>query len=200
MANCCEYKVIVKGKKNACYAFFGSMSCMDYKDIVDEEGTDDEFVLSFEGNCKWSVDSYCTPWEGEFPVKLPDDYEDAYSEGEEKYWYNTVQERSMMFEVEVLCNSADVEDYNPAEGPFQIYKHYINGVDIGGICPDELCIKGWYEDDEDDEDEDDDYDYDEDVVDESCECVECNEQAEKTTNDKPKKESWIKRLFKCRKS
>jgi hypothetical protein len=163
MANACDYKVIVKGKKNACYAFFGSMSAYDYKDITSESGTDDKFVLFFEGDCKWSVDSYCTPWEGGFPVELPDDPDEAMREAEDKYWYNTVQERSKMFGVEVQCNSADVEgcgdmlafaeEYSIEVDKKNIgyYEHYKNGEDVGGKCPKKLYIPlpEWYDDDED---------------------------------------------------
>lgn len=135
MANICKYKVIVKGKKNACYAFYGSMSSLDNKDIVDEEGTNENYTLRFEGDCKWSVDSYCEPWDGEYPVELPEDAEDALYEAEDKYWYKTVRDRSRMFAVEVLCCSADV-DY-----PVQEYfEHYICGNDAGGECPDELKV------------------------------------------------------------
>lgn len=149
MANYCDYKVIVKGKKNACYAFFGSMSCVEEKWIVEEGGTDEAYTIQFEGNCKWAVDAYCTPWDGEFPVILPEDADEAMAVAEEKYWYNTVKERSKMFEVEVWCNSADVEDYDPNMGPFEIFEHYINGESVGGECPDELHIDGRDQDDED---------------------------------------------------
>ena len=158
MANYCEYNVIVKGRKNACYAFFGSMSCLDSKEIFDESGTDDDYTVKFNGNCKWSVDSYCTPWNGEFPVSLPEDADEAYEAGEELYWYNTVQERSKMFGVEVWCNSADVEDYTVH--PFELFEHYLCGDDMGsdysgfnesGLCPDELRIYGIDEDDGDSE-------------------------------------------------
>lgn len=141
MANICSYKVIVKGKKNACYAFFGSMPCYDDKYILEEEGTNESCTVRFDGNCKWSVDSYCNPWTGGFPVILPDDPDEAMEEAENKYWYNTVQERSKMFGVEVWCNSADVEDYDPDEGPYQIFEHYINGEPAGGECPEELVIE-----------------------------------------------------------
>lgn len=135
MANICKYKVIVKGRKNACYAFMGSMSTLDNKWVEEESGSDDDYTLRFEGDCKWSVDSYCQPWEGECPVELPEDAEDAQYEAEEKYWYKTVRDRSRMFAVEVLCNSADV-DY-----PVQEYfEHYISGEDVGGDCPEELKV------------------------------------------------------------
>ena len=70
MANICEYKVKVKGKKNACYAFYGSMSVMDYKDMDRESGSGSNFELTFAGNCKWAVDSYCKPWDGDFSVNF----------------------------------------------------------------------------------------------------------------------------------
>ncbi len=149
MANYCKYNVIVKGKKNACYAYFGSMSCLETKDIIEEEGTDEDYLIKYTGYCKWSVDSYCTPWEGEFPVILPEDADEAYQAGEELYWYNTVQERSKMFEVEVMCNSADIEDYDVH--PHELFEHYINGEDVGSdysgcnaynLCPSELRIFG----------------------------------------------------------
>lgn len=135
MANICSYRVIVNGKKNSCYAFLGSMSCLDNKEIVNESGNDQDYTLHFEGNCKWAVDYGCnTPWEGDFPVKLPDDYEEAREIAEIEYWYNTVQERSKMFEVEVWCNSADIED-----STYELFEHYKNGVSLGGKCPEEIA-------------------------------------------------------------
>jgi hypothetical protein len=141
VANCCSYKVIVKGKKNACYAFFGSMPCMDGKQISREFGTDENYTVKFNGGCKWSVDAYCTPWQGNFPVKLPEDAKEACNEAWEKYRDKSVQERSKMFEVEVMCNSADIDDYDPEFGLGELYEHYINGEDVGGECPDDLVIE-----------------------------------------------------------
>ena len=152
MANLCEYKVKVRGRRNACYAFFGSMSCADGKWIVSESGTAEEFVLIFEGSCKWSVDCYCKEWEGEMPVTIPENADDAMSEAEDNYWYYTVQQRSQMFNVEVWCNSGDTEDLGcfeemasefdiPLEGldlSVMCYEHYINGRKIEDVCPDEL--------------------------------------------------------------
>ncbi len=134
MANICSYRVIVKGKKNACYAFFGSMSCLDEKVIVNESGDEQDYTLQFDGKCKWNVDWHCTPWEGNYPVELPDDFEEARDDAEDKYWYNTVQDRSKMFDVEVWCNSADID--MPVGDAFV---HYGNGEDLGGECPEEIA-------------------------------------------------------------
>ena len=49
MANICSYKVLVKGRKNGCYAFYGSMQTLDGKSIIDETGTDEDYELRFEG-------------------------------------------------------------------------------------------------------------------------------------------------------
>lgn len=142
MANYCEYKVIVKGRRNACYAFFGSMSCLDNKYIVAESGTDADCTLRFAGNCKWSVDAYCTPWDGPCPVPLPEDADEAMELAEETYWYHTVKDRSQMFAVEVWCNSADVDDYDPDEGPVELFTCVVNGVGVLEECPEELRITG----------------------------------------------------------
>ena len=48
MANICSYKVLVKGRKNGCYAFYGSMQTLDGKSIIDETGTDEDYKLRFE--------------------------------------------------------------------------------------------------------------------------------------------------------
>jgi hypothetical protein len=108
------------------------MSVLDGKEIVEESGADMDYTLRFEGTCKWSVDSYCHPWEGDFPVILPDDADEAMNEADNKYRYHTVQERSKMFEVEVLCNSADID-----VGIYEEFEHYSNGVSVPGECPEE---------------------------------------------------------------
>ena len=138
MANICEYKVKVKGMKNACYAFFGSMSAMDYKDMDKQSGSGLNFELVFSGNCKWSVDFNCKKWNGDFPVEIPADADDAFLEAQNKYWYYTVQERSKMFEVEVWCNSCDTD----GEPDIAIYEHYKNGEPVTDELPSELKIDG----------------------------------------------------------
>ena len=149
MANVCDYRVIVKGRKNACYAFYGSTACMGYKQIVSESGTDEQYEMLFFGNCKWSVDSYCAVFKGKTPVELPADFNAAYILGEDEYWYNTVQSRSKMFDVEVQCCSADIDDYDPEYGPEQLYEHYRSGVPckdhMSGKIPENLVIKDPFE-------------------------------------------------------
>ena len=143
MANICEYKVIVKGKKNGCYAFYGSMPVLDDINITKEKGTDDNYEMHFEGDCKWSVDSYCSERKESGPVEIPSDPQEAWEYGQDN-WGFTVQDRSEMYDVEVICNSADVEDFD--DEPYQIFEHYYSGKPAKDNCdetaiPKELIIK-----------------------------------------------------------
>ncbi len=47
MANVCEYSMIVKGKKNCCYAFMAGQNWLDYKDVDYESGSFDDYTLNF---------------------------------------------------------------------------------------------------------------------------------------------------------
>ncbi len=133
MANICEYKVKVKGKKNSCYAFYGSMPKCEDSNILIEDGSDELYMMLFTGGCKWDVDAYCEHWKGDFPVILPEDPDEAMDEANEKYMYRTVRERSKMFEVEVWCLSSD------EGGSFiDLLDHYINGESAEGDCHREL--------------------------------------------------------------
>ena len=137
MPNTSEYRVIVKGRKNACYAFYGSMSNIDEKGIGVESGDEEDYTLKFQGYCEWDVDSDCGPWDGDFPVTLPEDYLEAEREAEDKYRGIIVQERSKLFEVEVWCNSMDIDDPE-----FYTYEHYNSGKPVLDLCPEELEFEG----------------------------------------------------------
>lgn len=128
------YKAIVRGKKNACYALFGSMPCYDSKTIFEGSGTDEEYELKFQGDCKNDIDAYCDPWEGEKPVVLPEDHEEAMTIAADQCSYKTLQERSEMFQVEVLCNSAVIDMGQGAD----IFVHYIKGAEADDECPEDL--------------------------------------------------------------
>ena len=155
MANICSYKLKIQGKKNACYAFFGSMPAYGDKSIIKESGTDDNYTMLCDGDCKQSVNCYCKPWPGTKTVVLPLNYMDAYSVAEDKYWYHTVKERSEMFQVEVWCNSGDGEDIGfnifddedgliieeaPIIPGILYYEHYKNGIEIQDTCPEEIYL------------------------------------------------------------
>ena len=143
MANICEYKGIVKGSINACYAVFGSMSCLDDKYIVDEGEKDGEYFVRFEGDCKWGVDMYCSERQDMTPFVLPEDPDEAESFGEDN-WYIFHKDKPVLFGVELMLNSADIDDYDPDWFPEcgGEYIHYDkNGNRINDSCPEELYIK-----------------------------------------------------------
>ena len=142
MANICEYKGIVRGPKNACYAVFGSMSCFDDKYICEENGTDEDYFLRFEGDCKWDVDSYCNKRDDLTPFNIPEDCDEAEEFGANN-WYIPQQQKPILFGVDFQIAWADVEDYDPdfySECGCN-YVHYDkNGAIIDDDCPEDLIV------------------------------------------------------------
>lgn len=49
----CEYKAIIKGKKNACYAFMGSMPAFEGVAVYVEKGSDAEYYIRIGSECKY---------------------------------------------------------------------------------------------------------------------------------------------------
>lgn len=109
MANKCRYKMIVKGERDACYAFYSGQYC--YSQGIDyENGSDEEYELVFSGECKWSVDYGC----------------------------RSIQKRSEMYDIEVMCNSCDID----GDSETASYVHYSNGLPVASEIPEELQFKG----------------------------------------------------------
>ena len=175
MADICNYKIKVHGRKNACYAFLGSTSTLDEREIIKEFGDENDYTLIFKGCCKWAIDMYCHDFKGEKPVVLPRDANEAYAQAEDLYWYHTVKERSEMFGVEVWCNSGSSETFESAiaeilelgeltlddikennEFTPYMYEHYNCGKEIFDDMPEEIDIPFSFDNFEDEEDFDED--------------------------------------------
>ena len=172
MADICNYKIKVHGRKNACYAFMCSTSAFGEREIISEYGSENDYTLLFKGCCKWSIDSYCKEFNGEKPVVLPENLDNVINEAEDKYWYHSVQERSEMFQVEVWCNSGSPETFesviedlvesgeftleeiknNEEFSPYE-YQHYNCGKEIWDDMPEEIVMDFDLLDFEDEEDE-----------------------------------------------
>lgn len=121
MANICEYHILVRGRRNACHALFGGQSVLDEKWITNESGSDEDCSLVFQGTCKWYVDAYTSPYLGSPELTIPADPQDAELFGE-GFWGVSLQEKSRLFDVEVWCNSIDIDS------PVAIFSnHYICG-------------------------------------------------------------------------
>lgn len=134
MANICLYKIRVKGTKAACYALVNMMPLYSWeKEYVDEEGTDDEYSLLFTGACKWGVDCY-TSWDKELTTPYTAERIAKIQDGDD--WGIPLQQKSMLLNCEIFCNSKDIDDPS-----WSVYEHYDKGVVINDECPKELHIK-----------------------------------------------------------
>lgn len=136
MANYCDYKGILKGRKNACYAAFGCFEAYDDKWIVKEYGTDENYFLQFEGNCKWSIQHYSHPWKESKPIAIPESPEEAFAYTEKNYQNLALADICQLFQVELLCNWGVFEVDNNAA-----FVHFIRNIKINSYCPDELRFK-----------------------------------------------------------
>lgn len=154
-----EYKIMVKGLRNACYAFMGSTKSIDEPKIISEIVNDKETIIVFYVKNHFPIDMYCKDFTGDDPIALPDDKDIAFQEAKSKYWHYTLRERSEMFNVEVWCNGGStevcdnaiadalydgditVEDLKDYTFDPYIYEHYVCGVAIYDECPDKVRIE-----------------------------------------------------------
>lgn len=133
MANICLYKIKVRGRQRACYALVDMMPLYSWeKEMLSEEGTEEDFTLVFLGACKWSV-KYGT---SAIPNIAPftDAELEAVADGD--HWDTTMRDKSILLGVEIWCNSKDIDDSSWA-----IFEHYDRGRVINDECPKELHIK-----------------------------------------------------------
>lgn len=132
MANYCDYKGIIKGLKNACYGAFGCLEAYDDKQIVQGVGTPENYMLRFEGNCKWSMQHYAKPWTGSWQYQIPEDPMDALMYAEENHDLR-LADISRLYQVELLCNWGAFETDNRTT-----FEHYVLGKKVISYCPDDL--------------------------------------------------------------
>jgi hypothetical protein len=102
------------------------------KEILFEEGTENNFTLIFTGDCKWSVDAYTSPLSE--PKPLSPEEVDVIDDGD--YWNVNLRDKSILLNCEIFCNSKDIDDCCWA-----IYEHYDKGKIINDKCPKELHLK-----------------------------------------------------------
>ena len=129
MADSCNYNIHVRGGKAECLMLYAAMPCDDSKDFLLAEGTEENFVLHFEGSCKWGLDAYCKE---EFAgiidvskyrnVDLDSEDFDVYELEDDglPYWYITMRKKSELLNVEILALAWSDEYYG--------VDHYKNGI------------------------------------------------------------------------
>ena len=133
MANICLYKIKVKGTKDACYALINMMPLYSWeKDILSEEGEDDDYTLIFTGACKWSTSSYTQHTDGLVPY-TPEQVKNV-QDGDG--WDICMRDKSLLLNCEIFCNSKDIDD-----SCYAVFEHYNRGKEIFDECPKELHIK-----------------------------------------------------------
>ena len=156
MSEMCSFAMLVRGKKNSCYAFVGSGSYEDYEIDSAKEVEDGLFELSLSGAAKGSLDGgWPKKWNGEMPGAVPEDAEKALEFGFNYCGY-TVKDRSKMFGVEVWANSGildyyedeefddeEEDDDDDSDGIVADYEHYINGEVVNDKCPKWLLLYRW---------------------------------------------------------
>lgn len=122
MANSCGYEIHVKGTKKSALFLAAMLPTYDSKDITHEEGTDEEYIVWVEGNCKWALDYACSE-KSDVKIDLDaltlDDVQN--DELGVKYWYLTMRQKSEVLNVEILAHSWS------KESEFECYEHYKEG-------------------------------------------------------------------------
>lgn len=153
-----EYKIMVKGPLNACYAFMGSTKSIDEPKIISEAVNDKETIIVFYVKNHFPIDMYCKDFTGDKPIVFLNDKKIAFQEAKSKYLHYTIRERSEMFNVEVWCNGGSTEVCDNAianalyDGDIKledlkdytfdpyIYEHYNCGNVIYDEMPDDIIM------------------------------------------------------------
>ena len=123
MANCCGYEIHVRGNKKAALFLFAMMPVCDSKEIIHEEGSDDEYVVWIKGDCNWGLDYNCTE-KTDVSINLNTLTEDDVRNEEMglDYWYLTMRQKSEVLNVEILAHSWS------RESEFERFEHYKKGL------------------------------------------------------------------------
>lgn len=124
MANYCEYEIHVRGTKKATLFFYTMTPALDDKEIIHEEGTDDDYIVWITGNCKNSLDCYCKE-NPDVKIDLDKFTEDDIRNNENiglDYWYLTMRQKSEMLGLKIEANSWS------EESDFDMLEEYDNGT------------------------------------------------------------------------
>ena len=127
MANICEHLILAKGTKKAALMAFASTSKIDDFDCICKEfGTDDEYVVWYQGACKWSLDAYSKE-SNNVEIDLSKLSEDDLRNGEGyDFWDFTMRQRS-----EVLGLGLFAHPWS-AESEFGTYERWKDGRVVFG--------------------------------------------------------------------
>lgn len=115
MANVCTFHMVVRGSREACVKLFseGMRQCYDAC-IIHEYGTDEEYTMRIDGECRWSVKNSF----------ISDDCEDG------SFINKTLEEKSRILQLEV-----EIVGYDIGEPEWLDHYHYKNGECLRESCP-----------------------------------------------------------------
>lgn len=119
MANYCDYEVRVKGSKKAGLMVYESMPCMDFMDFYSEEKVGGSYLITFTGNCKWSVNYGVNDHLSK--VNLDSMSESDIKDKGVDYWEYSLRAKSEAFQCEIMVH------YWSEESGFDQFDHYKNG-------------------------------------------------------------------------
>lgn len=125
MANLADYEIHVRGKKEEAYMLYAATPCADFKQILRADWIDDDFIIHFNGNCKWGLDYNAT-----------DDYNGTIDSGRidvqnldeagQGYWNISLKKKSELLHCEIEAYEL-MDDTDMYEESFV---HLKNGVVI----------------------------------------------------------------------
>lgn len=132
-----DYKCIVKGDKNACFALLYSM--LDDTSVEEKKTTEDgDYYILFTGTVINGMNYGCVQRDNISQIDLPDNIEEV-REVAQNYVNLPMKQKAKLFGVEIQYNCVVTEDWNGLE--IGDYNHYLkNGDEIYDYCPSELEV------------------------------------------------------------
>lgn len=119
MANYCNYEVRVKGTEKACLMVFASMPFMDDKELEWQRKEKNLHLMSFTGNCKWSVNYGVRDTCNRINVNSMSDSEIQNRASD--FLGCSLRAKSEAFQCEIMVH------YWSDESDFDQFDHYKNG-------------------------------------------------------------------------
>ena len=122
MANYCDYEIHVRGKKMDALMMYAILPAYDGKTIINEKGSDSDYIVWIKGNCKWSL-NHRTEEDPNASINANDYSEDEIRNADcgIPFWSLPIEQKAKLLDVEMLISSTfEGEDYG-------LFEHYKSG-------------------------------------------------------------------------
>ena len=129
MANYCDYEVHIRGTKKEALLFFATLPVYEIGKMITYEGGDaDNYIIHVSGDCKWSLENYCTTDydgpEADLSSYTEEDVQQFIENGNAPYADLSLALRSKLFHCEIQAKEKS------EESQFSAFSHYKNGTCI----------------------------------------------------------------------